>query len=91
MNESIRIHRALITIATILDQLENVPQDVKDNKHFRSRRQLIDDILDGVDLEIPIAKYNGMTVQEINKAIKHERWKQNKRYIFRHLVGFSLS
>ena len=48
-SESLRIHRALMTIARILDQLEDVPEDVKNRPQFRSRAQLIDDILNGLE------------------------------------------
>ena len=39
------IIKALRTLADCIDQLENVPQEVRLKKGFRSRRQLIDDIL----------------------------------------------
>ncbi len=42
-----RIIRALRALAGRYNQLENVPQDIKLKKGFRSRRKLIEDILIG--------------------------------------------
>lgn len=42
-----RIIKALRALAECIDQLENISPEVKLNKNFRSRRQLVDDILTG--------------------------------------------
>lgn len=48
-SESLRITRALLALADCIDALENVDQSIKNRPQFRSRRQLIDDILNGIE------------------------------------------
>jgi hypothetical protein len=48
-SESLRITRALLALADCIDALENVDVSVKNRPQFRTRRQLIDDILNGLE------------------------------------------
>jgi hypothetical protein len=50
INNSLNIHMALLKLAELIDFLENVPLSTKNKKEFRTRRQLISDILDGKEM-----------------------------------------
>jgi hypothetical protein len=44
---TVNVVKAIRTLAQCIDQLENVAPEVKQDKRFRSRLQLINDILEG--------------------------------------------